>query len=81
MRRNDRARGALTRQLDSCLYMIVTTGDAIAYNHDHRAGQGAVLKRGRWSGSDYFGPDGQAEDFKTGVAQFLEKCAHGSTGR
>jgi hypothetical protein len=28
-----------------------------------------------------FGPHGQAEDFKAGAAQFLEKCAHGSTGR
>ena len=81
MRWNDRARRALIRQLDSCLYMIVTNGDAVVYNHDRRARQGVVLKRGRWSGSYYFGPHGQAKDFKAGVAQFLEKCAHGSTGR
>jgi hypothetical protein len=81
MRRNDRARGALIRQLDSCSYMIVTNGDAVVYNHDRRARQGVVLKCGRWSGSYYFGPHGQAKDFKAGVAQFLEKCAHGSTGR
>jgi len=72
---------ALIRQLDSCLYMIVTNGDAVVYNHDRRARQGVVLKGGRWSGSYYLGPHGQVEDFKAGVAQFLEKCAHGSTGR
>ncbi len=72
---------ALIRQLDSCLYMIVTNGDAAVYNDDRRAKQGVVLKRGRWSGYHYVELPGQGEDFEAGVAQFLEKCAHAFTGR